>query len=163
MRYAMQQILENLYLRPSSSPSQVSPEPYDGHRRGHAVRLSVSGELDLATVDSLSHAAIGALRLPVRILVLDIHGVTFCGAAGISTLIKIRQAAAETGTRLVLTGIQPPVASVFDLVGFSAMLPPPAGDAGSAAETEVGAALAALSLASAGAVQPDHSRPLQAA
>lgn len=159
----MQQILENLYLEPSTSQSQVSAEPYEGHHRGHAVRLSVFGELDLATVDSLSHAAIGALRLPVRVLVLDIHGVTFCGAAGVSALIQIWQAAAETGTRLILTGVQPSVNRVFDLVGFSATLPPPAGDTGSAAEPEVGAALAGLSLAPAGAVQPDHSRPLQAA
>jgi anti-sigma B factor antagonist len=159
----MQQFLENLYLKPSSNPGRVIAGPYEGDHRGHAVRLSVSGELDIATVDSLSHAAIGALRLPVRILVLDMHGVTFCGATGISTLIKIRQAAAETGTCLVLTGVQPSVARVFELVGFSAMVAPLAGDTASAAETEEGAALAGLSVAPAGAVQLDHLRPLQAA
>ena len=159
----MQQILENLYLGPSSSPSQSRTEHSKADHRGHAIRLSVTGELDIATVDSLSQVAIGALRLPVRVLVLDIHGVTFCGAAGVSTLIKIRQAASETGTRLVLAGIQPQVNRVLDLVGFSAMVQPLAGGKGSPTKADVGASQGERSHAPAGAVQPNHSRPLQAA
>jgi anti-anti-sigma factor len=91
--------------------------------RGHAVRLCVTGDLDLATADSLSRVAIGALGLPGRVLVLDLHGVTFCDAAGVNALLRIHRAGSDTGSRLVLTGIQPAVRHVLDLVGLSRTLP----------------------------------------
>jgi len=116
----MQQILQKLDL---AAPSSTDTTFSDVNQRGHALRLSVAGALDIATADSLSNVAIRALHLPVRVLVLDIYGVTFCGAAGVSALFEILDAASNTGTRLVLTGVQPPVRSVFDLVGLNRMIP----------------------------------------
>jgi len=91
--------------------------------RDHLACLAVTGELDMATVDSLTDAAIGALQLPVRVLVLDLGGVSFCGAAGVSALITIRRVAAPTGIRVVLTSIQPHLRRVLDIVGMSAVIP----------------------------------------
>jgi stage II sporulation protein AA (anti-sigma F factor antagonist) len=122
-RQALQQILKNLYLTPNSGTILPDDTSSEADCRGHAVRLSVTGELDIATVDSLNDMAIGALRLPVKVLILDFFGVTFCGAAGIGALVKIQRAAAEAGTRLVLSGVQPPVRRVLELVGLGAMIP----------------------------------------
>jgi anti-anti-sigma factor len=97
----MQQVLKNLYLTPGSTTGPTYAGPFEADHRGHAVRLSVTGELDIATVDSLSDVAIGALRLPVRVLILDLYEVTFCGAAGVNALIKILRAASDARTRLV--------------------------------------------------------------
>jgi anti-sigma B factor antagonist len=158
----MQQILKNLYLTPVSTTGFSDAAPFEADHRGHAVRLSVAGELDIATMDSLSNVAIGALRLPVRVLILDLYEVTFCGAAGVNALIKILQAASDAGTRLVLTGLQPPVRQVLDLVGLTAMIPLLATPKASPAGTDR-LALSQTSDIPVRAIELEDSRPLQAA
>jgi anti-sigma B factor antagonist len=157
----MQQLLKTLYLTPNSRTSPTDASPCEADHRGHAVRLSVTGELDIATVDSLTNVAIGALRLPVRVLILDLYDVTFCGAAGVTALVKIQRAASEAGTRLVLTDVQPPVRQVLDLVGLTAMIPVLATRKASPANTD----RMALARTSGTPVRTiaKHSRPLQAA
>jgi anti-sigma B factor antagonist len=92
------------------------------HRDYH-TRLAVTGECDISTVASLVDAASGALRRPGRMLVLDLGGVTFCDAAGVSALFTIYRCAASAGISLVLARVQPPVRRVLDVVGASAFLP----------------------------------------
>jgi anti-sigma B factor antagonist len=159
----MQQILQDLYLTPSSSPSPADAASWTANHRGHAVRLSVAGELDIATVDSLTRVAIGALQLPVRVLILDIHGVTFCGAAGVTALVQIQQASSQAGSRLVLTGIQPPVKHVLDLVGLSAMIPILATRNAFPANTDRTVTKTQPSTTPADITEPTHARPLQTA
>jgi anti-sigma B factor antagonist len=92
-------------------------------RRDREVCLAVAGELDLATHPALCAAAVEVLQPPVRALLLDLGGVTFCGAAGVTSLLTIRRAAAAAGISLVLTGTQPSVRRVLDLFGTSALIP----------------------------------------
>lgn len=160
-RPAMQQILKDLYLTPSSSPADAAP--WTANHRGHAVRLSVAGALDIATVDSLTRVAVGALKLPVRVLILDIHGVTFCGAAGVTALVQIQQASSRAGSRLVLTGIQPQVKHVLDLVGLSAMIPILATRNAATANTDRTVTKTQPSSTPADITEPTRARPLQAA
>ena len=159
----MQQILESLFLTPRSSTQVSDASSGQADHRGHAVRLSVGGELDIATVDSLRHAAIGALQLPVRVLILDLHGVTFCGAAGVNALVEIQRAASEAGTPLVQTGIQPPVAHVLELVGLASMIPFPATGTAFPANATRGDTSAPPSSTPTDIIKPDRSRALQAA
>jgi anti-anti-sigma factor len=93
------------------------------HHRDRSVRLTVAGEIDVATVDSLTDVALGVLRRPARVLLLDLSGVSFCGAAGVSSLLKIHHAARKARINLVLTCIQPHVRRVLDIVGASAVIP----------------------------------------
>jgi anti-sigma B factor antagonist len=118
----MRQITTTLHLTPRRNVGPSDATPADVDHRGHAVRLSVAGELDIATADALTNVAVNALLLPVRVLVLDFDGVTFCGAAGITALVKIHRMAAEADTPLVLTGVRPPVGRVLDLVGLSTIV-----------------------------------------
>jgi hypothetical protein len=53
----MQQILENLYLAPNPSTRPWDDASGTSGHRGHALRLSVAGELALATVDSLRNCS----------------------------------------------------------------------------------------------------------
>jgi anti-anti-sigma factor len=92
------------------------------HRDYH-TRLAVTGEFDIATVASLIDAASTALRRPGRMLVLDLGGVTFCGAAGVSALLTIYRRAASAGISLVLDRVPPSIRRVLDVVGASALLP----------------------------------------
>jgi anti-anti-sigma factor len=74
-------------------------------------------------VDQLTQVAIGALRLPVDVFVLDFDGVSFCGAAGVGALIKIHRVARQSGISLVLTRVQPRVRHVLDIVDVSVVIP----------------------------------------
>jgi anti-sigma B factor antagonist len=118
-----QQTLNGPHLTPSSGPSQSDGPSFPIDHRNHAVRLSVAGELDTTTADSLIAATSAALRLPLRVLILDLNGVTFCRAAGAGTLLEIHRNAMRAGTRLVLTNIQPHVRLILDVVGIGGVIP----------------------------------------
>jgi anti-anti-sigma factor len=119
----MQQTFNRPHLTPSSGLSRSDGSSFPIDHRNHAVRLSVAGELDIATVDSLTAATSAALRLPLRVLVLDLNGVTFCGVAGAGALVEIYCNAMRNGTRLVLTNIRPHVRQILDIVGVGAVIP----------------------------------------
>ena len=108
---------------PSSCLNRSGQLTFTVDRRDHEARLAVAGDFDLATQDSLCLAAADVLHPPIRALLLDLDGVSFCGAAGVTALISIHRAAANAGVRLVLTGIQPQVRRVLDLVGTSGVIP----------------------------------------
>jgi anti-sigma B factor antagonist len=72
--------------------------------RGDAVLVSVSGELDLATVPvlrerlhSLDEIMSGSARL-----VIDLSSVTFIGSAGLALLVEVRQRCAERDASLAV-------------------------------------------------------------
>jgi anti-anti-sigma regulatory factor len=56
-------------------------------------------------------------------VLLDLDGVRFCDAAGVTALIKLQRAAVDAEVRLVLTGIRPQVRRVLDLTGTSGLIP----------------------------------------
>jgi anti-sigma B factor antagonist len=118
-----QQTLNGSHLTPSSGPSRSDGPSFPIDHRYHAVRLSVAGQLDIITADSLIAATSAALRLPLRVLVLDLNGVTFCGTAGAGALLEIHRNAMRTGTRLVLTNLQPHVRQILDIVGIGGVIP----------------------------------------
>jgi anti-anti-sigma factor len=123
----------------------------------------VAGELDIATVDQLTQVAIGALRLPVDVLILDFGEVSFCGAAGVGALVKIHRVARQTGISLVLTRVQPRVRHVLDIVGVSVVIPIERASKTRCWNADGGAATILQQGTAADNTEPDHSRSLQAA
>ncbi|WP_030440472.1 STAS domain-containing protein [Actinoplanes subtropicus] len=71
--------------------------------RGGVVRLTLSGELDLATADRLQQHVQRALAQPARKLVLDLAGVAFCDSTGLGALLHARNTAVEHGTGFQVT------------------------------------------------------------
>lgn len=65
------------------------------------VLITVAGDVDLVTVARMERAAAGYLDglRPARVT-LDLSGVGFFGAAGVSALLRLRDLAAGGGTTL---------------------------------------------------------------
>ena len=96
----------------------------EASRRGEGIQiLGVSGELDLATVDSLAARGRAALARRARVLLLDLTGLSFCDAHGLSAFVKIANHADKTGCRYGLIAPQPLVAKLLRITGLDRRMP----------------------------------------
>ncbi|MEV4810993.1 STAS domain-containing protein [Micromonospora avicenniae] len=86
---------------------------------GPASVVEVRGELDMDTVDLLVDFAKTALvGLPPPVLVLDLSGVSFFGAAGITALLTVRRQTAARGCALVIRKPSRITVTILNLVGL---------------------------------------------
>lgn len=94
----------------------------------HAVQhglftvLTVTGEIDMATVPQLRAAVETPLNRTDPHLILDLTGVSFCDSTGLGLLVATRRRL-PAGAPLRLVGVQPLVARVFQLTGLTAVFP----------------------------------------
>lgn len=93
--------------------------------RDGVVRLRLAGVLDLATELCLPLAADEALAHPAPALVLDLSGVEFCDARGLSALLLFRRQVQDAGAAVTFVGARPLVRRVFELVGQGSLITPP--------------------------------------
>jgi anti-sigma B factor antagonist len=61
------------------------------------VRLTVRGELDLGTVDTLVGRGTAAVQGDPRTLTIDIGQLLFCDSAGVNGLVRLRRHTAQAG------------------------------------------------------------------
>ena len=86
---------------------------------GRLIRLSVTGEIDMATVNELATPMTAALeRADVTGLIVDFAGVTFCDSTGIAALDRAFAAASRRGIPFQLVNVQPGIRRVLELVGL---------------------------------------------
>ncbi len=85
--------------------------------------VTVQGELDLATADSLYRRGRAAIARQARLLLLDIAGVSFCDSCGLSAFVRIANEADAAGCRYGLVAPQPLVAKVLRITGLDQRLP----------------------------------------
>jgi anti-anti-sigma factor len=110
------------------TPPRPAPDRSPGltftvdHRFHYQTCLAVTGEIDIATADSLTDAATSALHTSTRLLILDLAGVSFCDAAGITALIKIHRTASARGASIALTNVGTQVQYLFHLVDMNGIL-----------------------------------------
>ncbi len=92
------------------------------------VRVTIGGDLDLATVSPLRSAFAAALSsADVSGLRLDLARVTFFDCATIGVLVRIRNEGAITGTRVTIVAASPIVEQLlilFELTAFFAYTTP---------------------------------------
>jgi anti-anti-sigma factor len=82
------------------------------------VRVTVAGEIDLATVPALHDALHGALSAHApELLDVDLARVTFLDCIGLGVLVAVRRTAAAAGCHLQVTNPQPIVRRVLELAG----------------------------------------------
>jgi anti-anti-sigma factor len=85
---------------------------------GRVVRLTLSGELDMATAASLElqlqHAE--AARPPV--LVLDLGELTFMGVSGLRSILDAARRARRDGRHFVVTNPVPHISRLFELTAI---------------------------------------------
>ncbi|WP_306368282.1 STAS domain-containing protein [Nocardiopsis sp. CC223A] len=91
------------------------------HPGGTLVRLS--GEIDLVTVPEYRTRLFAVLRERGDRVVVDLSGVTFFGAAGLSLLAEVRARAERAGTDLRLAAPPEPVARLMELTGTHGLPP----------------------------------------
>lgn len=85
-------------------------------QEGESVRVGARGEVDVSTRDALSAAGLHALKLPsVREVVIDLDLVTFIDAAGLGSLVTIRNASGVNGKSLVLANVPTRIIRVLRL------------------------------------------------
>jgi anti-anti-sigma factor len=87
-------------------------------RAGAAVAVRLSGEVDVAAAGALRARVDAAAAGP---LVFELSGVTFVDSSGLRELLRARKECARRGGRLVLAGVPPSVARLFDLTGTATM------------------------------------------
>ena len=94
-----------------------------------AVRLVVTGEIDMANAEQIPAAATKALaRHPVRIMI-DLAGVNFLDSSGLRHLLTAYRIAADNGTDLRVANAVGAPLRVLMLAGLLDILNPPGRDA----------------------------------
>lgn len=111
----------------STPPSPVTSSPRLGlasrWQSADLVRVTVTGEIDLATAEEFRAALLGAViaGFPRRIEV-DLAGVTFLDCSGLSVLLGARGAADRVGCRLGITAPPPLIRRVLEATGVLGIL-----------------------------------------
>jgi anti-anti-sigma factor len=90
---------------------------------GESARLTLSGELDLATVPRVEQAVDAMLAKGVRTLVIDLARVGFVDSSGLRLFIVLDQRASSEGWKLSLTRPKERVMTVFRVSGVEETLP----------------------------------------
>ena len=86
-------------------------------------RVKLKGELDLASIGRVEQAVDKMLADGVRVLVLDLAGVSFVDSSGLRLFIVLDQRAGAEGWKLTLTRPQQQAMTVFVVSGLEDNLP----------------------------------------
>ena len=85
------------------------------------ARLTVRGELDIATVPQLDRA-LRMVHASSDTVVLDLAGLEFIDSSGAHLLLNADRRMRAAGARLVITHVTPEVAWFFALIGVDRLL-----------------------------------------
>jgi anti-sigma B factor antagonist len=83
----------------------------------------VSGELDIATADqayAYLSEAIDSWPVPLQV---DLSGLTFCDASGLSVLARVGNHARRAGRQLRLTAVRPSLVKIMRITGLDSAFP----------------------------------------
>lgn len=87
------------------------------------VRITVLGELDLATTPQLERKLSDVEATDAKAIVLDLDSVEFLDSTGLRALLAAGSRSRANGSRLSLTRGSPQVQRLFRLVGADSRLP----------------------------------------
>jgi anti-sigma B factor antagonist len=104
-------------VRPTQFKIEHEPLPEHGHR------LSVSGELDLATAPQLEQQAKTLLADGARSIVIDLANLNFIDSTGLRLLLLLSQQAADEGWRMLITRPSQQVQTILKITGTGTELP----------------------------------------
>jgi anti-anti-sigma factor len=90
---------------------------------GQVAIVHVSGEIDMATSETMAERVLGRLAERPPTLVIDLSGVEFLGSAGLSVLIEASQQAEQGATTLRIIATAPPALRPLEISGLLDMLP----------------------------------------
>jgi anti-sigma B factor antagonist len=103
----------------------IRASPFEIHTEltGDAARLTLAGELDMATSPRLEEAVAGVLARGARRVIVDLSGLAFVDSSGLRLFIALndRAAAGEWTLGLIRPSTSP--LSVFQITGAEDNLP----------------------------------------
>jgi anti-anti-sigma factor len=93
---------------------------------GGIVRITVAGEIDMATVDQLSRELRGAfLHDGTTEVVIDFADVTFCDSSGFAALDRAYAESVRRDTAFRLINVQPQVRRLLEILDMLDILAEP--------------------------------------
>jgi anti-sigma B factor antagonist len=103
----------------------IQAAPFELHSElgADGGRITVSGELDIASVPQVEEAVQSLLAKRARRLVIDLIGMTFIDSSGLRMLIGLSNRAEGEGWTLALLRPEEPSLSVFQITGADENLP----------------------------------------
>jgi anti-anti-sigma factor len=78
----------------------------------------LEGDLDIATTPALRRRLFSVLGPGVRLLIIDLSGVSFCGVAGLAVLIGTQRRARGRGITVRLAAPRPQMAKLLRVTGL---------------------------------------------
>lgn len=106
------------------APVDSRPRPFGFHTVAAGdglVHVAISGELDATTTETLAHQFAGLADLRPARLVIDMSAVSYLDCAA-ARLLAAANTVLPRGELLVLTGVQPPVRRLLDLIGLAELI-----------------------------------------
>jgi anti-sigma B factor antagonist len=100
-----------------------APFEMESAHDGETGRLTLAGELDIATVPRVEEAVEAILRQGTRQLTVDLSGLGFVDSSGLRLFIVLQQRAGSEGWKLALVKPQPQALKVFSVSGVESSLP----------------------------------------
>ena len=85
--------------------------------------LGMPAELDVVTGDGLVRQGYAAIDRSSRLLLLDLTGLSFCDARGLSAFVQIANHADAARCRFALIAPQPLVAKILQISGLNSRMP----------------------------------------
>jgi anti-sigma B factor antagonist len=85
--------------------------------------VTVQGELDIESADSLYGRGRVAIGRHPELLLLDLAGVSFCDSSGLNAFVRIANEADAAGCRYALVAPRPMVLKVLRITGLDQRLP----------------------------------------
>jgi anti-anti-sigma factor len=92
--------------------------------RGAGIEiLSMPAELDLVTSEGMAEQGCVAIARSARLLLLDLTGLSFCDARGLSAFVRIANHADAAGCRFGLIAPRRQVAKILRISGLDSRMP----------------------------------------
>ncbi len=88
---------------------------------GNVYRIAPDGRLDAVTVPALETVLNNHLDAQQVRLILDMSAVTYISSSGLRALLHARKRAQAGGGDVVLSGMNPRVREVFEMIGFTSL------------------------------------------
>ena len=104
---------------PAQAPAQASLSVL---RRPGCTIARLRGDLDIAATAAVREGLAGLLGPGVRLLIIDLSGVSFCGAAGLAVLIGTQRRAAARRITVRVAAPRPHTARLLRITGLDRSL-----------------------------------------
>jgi len=100
-------------------PAQVQAEMSESVLSRPAVTIArLDGELDIATTPALRERLLSVFRPGVRLLVIDLSGVSFCDVSTLAVLVATQRRAGRLGIAVRLACPRPQMARLLRITGL---------------------------------------------